>query len=137
MTLREAAEAYCTKPIDKGRFAYRQELRYDEARLEDTRELVAERIEDVEEMQGICSETIDLVKEMEELVDDQEALNQRLLPNVGDRSLFVEFDMGAIEALRESENDRARRRQVYVSAGIMTVNEVRREMNLPPLEGRG
>ena len=60
----------------------------------------------------------------------QEALNQRLLPNIGDPSLHVEFDTSAVEALRESENDKARRRQIYVSAGIMTVEEVRQEMNL-------
>ena len=67
----------------------------------------------------------------------EEALNQRLLPTLGDPSLFVEFDTSAIEALRESENDKARRRQTYVSAGIMTVNEVRKEMNLPAVgEGR-
>ena len=64
-----------------------------------------------------------------------EALNQRLLPSIGEPSLFVEFDTSVVEALREGENDKARRRQMYVSAGIMTVNEVRREMNLPPLEG--
>ena len=61
----------------------------------------------------------------------QEALNQSLLPNIGEPTLLVEFDTGALEALRESENDKARRRQIYVSAGIMTVDEVRKEMNLP------
>ena len=61
----------------------------------------------------------------------EEVLNRRLLPNVGDPSLFVEFDTSVIEALRESENDKAKRRQMYVSAGIMTVDEVRQEMNLP------
>ena len=44
-----------------------------------------------------------------------EVLNQRLLPSLGDPSLFVQFDTSVIEALRESENDRARRRQLYVS----------------------
>ena len=71
-----------------------------------------------------------------QLMSYQEALNQRLLPLLGDPTLFVEFDIGAIEALRESENDKARRRQLYVSAGIMTVNEVRQEMNLPPVPER-
>ncbi len=63
----------------------------------------------------------------------QEALNQRLLSHIGDPALHVEFDTGAIEALRENENDKAKRRQIYVSAGIMTVNEARREMNMPPV----
>ena len=67
----------------------------------------------------------------------QEALNHWLVPALGDPSLYVEFDTSVIEALRESENDKAKRRQIYVNAGIMTVNEVRREMNLPPVGARG
>ena len=63
----------------------------------------------------------------------QEALQQMLLPNFGDPSLVIEFDLSAVEALRDSENDKATRRRGYVAAGIMTVNEVRREMNLPPV----
>ena len=63
----------------------------------------------------------------------QEALQRNLLPNFGDPSLFVEFDLSVVEALKESENDKASRRQTYVSSGIMTINEAREEMNLPPL----
>lgn len=63
----------------------------------------------------------------------EEALQQMLVPNFGDPSLFVQFDLSAVEALQESENDKARRRELYVNAGIMTVNEVRQEMSLPPL----
>ena len=64
----------------------------------------------------------------------EEALNQMLIPALGPAAsgLLVQFDTGAVEALQESENDKATRRQKYVAAGIMTVNEVRREMNLPP-----
>ena len=47
--------------------------------------------------------------------------------------LLVEFDLSGIEALRDSENDRARRRKTYVDAGIMTADEARQEMGLPPL----
>ena len=70
-----------------------------------------------------------------QLIFYQEALEQMLLPNLGyDTSgMFVEFDLSAIEALRENENDRAKRHQTYVSAGIKTVNEVRGELNLPPV----
>ena len=63
----------------------------------------------------------------------QEALQQWLLPNFGDPSLVAEFDLSEIDALRESENDRAERRRKYVGSGIMTVNEVREEMNLAPV----
>ena len=43
----------------------------------------------------------------------------------------MRFDVGAIEALRENENDRASRRTSYVQAGIMTVDEARAELGLP------
>ena len=71
-----------------------------------------------------------------QLIFYQEALQQALLPNLGlDVSgLFLEFDLSVVEALRESENDRAKRRQMYVTTGIITVNEVRQEMNLPAVE---
>ena len=64
----------------------------------------------------------------------QETIQQMLMPNFGDPSLSVEFDLSVVEALRESENDTAKRRQLYVNTGILTVNEVREEMNLPPVE---
>ena len=64
----------------------------------------------------------------------QEALQQMLVPNFGDPSLVVEFDLSIIEALRENENDKARRRQIHVESGIMTINEARQELNLPPVE---
>ena len=63
----------------------------------------------------------------------QEALNQQLLPHFGDDSLTVEFDLSGVEALKESEDSKAKRRSIYVRAGIMTVDEARREMNLPPV----
>ena len=66
----------------------------------------------------------------------QDTLNRRLVPSLGDPSLHMEFDLGAVEALRESENDKARRRQTYVNAGIMTVDEVRAEMGMAPLRER-
>ena len=65
----------------------------------------------------------------------QEALRQQLLPHFGDDSLTVEFDLSGVEALKESEENKAKRRSIYVKAGIMTVDEVRREMNLPPMNG--
>ena len=66
----------------------------------------------------------------------QETLQQMLLPNFPDSlgSLFVEFDLRVIEAMRENENDKAKRRQIYVTSGIMTIKEARRELNLPPVE---
>ena len=62
-----------------------------------------------------------------------EAVNQGLVSQFGDPSLRAEFDLSAVESLRENENDKAKRRQTYVGAGIMTVDEVRREMGLGPM----
>ena len=64
----------------------------------------------------------------------REALQHTLLPRLGDPSLAVEFYLSAVEALQENEGDKAKRRQMYVTTGIMTINEVRTEMNLPPVE---
>ena len=72
-----------------------------------------------------------------QLIFYQEALQQMLLPNFGDPSLTVEFDLSVIEALKENENEKATRRNLYVTTGILTINEVRREMNLPPIEDEG
>ncbi len=63
----------------------------------------------------------------------EDALRRQLLPHFGDESLAVEFDLSGVEALKESEENKAKRRSIYVKAGIMTVDEVRREMNLPPV----
>ena len=62
-----------------------------------------------------------------------EAVNQGLVSQLGDASLRAEFDLSAVESLRENENDKAKRRQTYVGAGIMTVDEVRGEMGLGPM----
>ena len=60
----------------------------------------------------------------------EEALRERLLPMFGEAGLVAEFDTSNIEALRESETERARRIRMYVSAGVMTVEEARGEVGL-------
>ena len=45
----------------------------------------------------------------------------------------VEFDLGDIEALKESENDRVEREVKLVTAGIITVDEARAGRNLEPI----
>lgn len=68
----------------------------------------------------------------------------RLLEDVVNRSvapLFdefpgqrrVQFDLDAIESLRDSENDRIDRQVRLVQAGVVTVNEIRAEHSLPPV----
>ena len=64
----------------------------------------------------------------------QEALHRSLLPHFGDDDLTVEFDLSGVEALKDSEENKAKRRRIYVQSGIMTIDEVRQEMNLPPIQ---
>ena len=60
-------------------------------------------------------------------------LNEMLVPQFGDESLFVEFDLSQIEAIQEDANAMALRQQNDVVKGIVTINEVRQERNLPPV----
>jgi hypothetical protein len=54
-----------------------------------------------------------------------------LLPRLGYPQLSVEFDLSAIEALQEDENNRVQRESALLDRGVLTINEVRRERNLP------
>ena len=62
-------------------------------------------------------------------------VNQGLLAKLGAAAdgLEAAFDLSTIEALSESESERTERHVRLVEAGILTVNEVRRERGLPPV----
>ena len=64
----------------------------------------------------------------------EDALQRYLLPHFDDAALTVKFDLSGVEALKESEENKANRRRLYVETGIMSVDEVRREMGLPARE---
>ncbi|MDA1035278.1 MAG: phage portal protein [Chloroflexi bacterium] len=68
-----------------------------------------------------------------ELLLIQDTLNDSLLPRLGVDSKQVQltFDLSVIEALGETETERTKRHVALVGAGIMTVDEVRRERGLP------
>ena len=61
----------------------------------------------------------------------EEQLNRMLLPKLGYPQLSVEFDLSTIEALQEDENNRVQRESALLDRGVLTINEVRRERNLP------
>ena len=61
----------------------------------------------------------------------EEQLNRMLLPKLGYPQLTVEFDLSTIEALQEDENNRVQRESALLDRGVLTINEVRRERNLP------
>ena len=61
----------------------------------------------------------------------EDQLNRSLLPKLGYPQLTVEFDLSVIEALQEDENSKVQRETALLDRGVLTINEVRRERNLP------
>ena len=61
----------------------------------------------------------------------EEHLNRMLLPRLGYPDLELEFDLTAIEAMQEDENSRVTRQVQLLDRGVLTINEVRRQRNLP------
>ena len=72
----------------------------------------------------------------------EEQLNRMLLPRLGYPDLELEFDLTAIEAMQEDENSRVSREMQLLDRGVITINELRRQRNLPEVSwgdepGRG
>ncbi len=61
----------------------------------------------------------------------EDQMNRALLPKLGYPDLTVEFDLSAVEALQEDENSRVQRETALLDRGVLTINEVRRDHNLP------
>ena len=61
----------------------------------------------------------------------EEHLNRMLLPKLGYPDLALEFDLTAIEAMQEDESSRVSRQMQLLDRGVLTINEVRRQHNLP------
>jgi len=79
LSLKEAADKYCKHHIDKELFAYRADMKINRDKLIPAREAVLRRIKDLEEFVGIGEETLAIVREMIDLVDDQPQLNQKMI----------------------------------------------------------
>jgi hypothetical protein len=63
----------------------------------------------------------------------EEQLTRALLPRLDYGDLVVEFDLSTVEALQEDEAHRVRRESQLLDRGVLTINEVRRSRNLPPV----
>ena len=61
----------------------------------------------------------------------EEQLSLMLLPRLGYPELTLEFDLSAIEALQEDENRRVQREVQLLDRGVLTINEVRRQRDMP------
>ena len=64
----------------------------------------------------------------------EEELTEMLVPLYQEEGLVVRFDTSAVPALQEDEDGKAARRNIYLGAGVMTVNEVRADMGLEATE---
>ncbi len=80
MTLRQAAKEFCDRPVcwDKCRYEKIAGCA-DIDKLKRARELVQKRIEQVQELKDITVQTIDVVKEMLGLIDNQAELNRKMV----------------------------------------------------------
>ena len=80
MTLAQATERYCKGPIDAECHGYRREIKeFNADRLAEARAKVVERKDAIEELANISAETLELVQEMLELIDDQPELNRKMI----------------------------------------------------------
>ena len=61
----------------------------------------------------------------------EEHLNSLLFPKLGYPDLSLEFDLSSIEAMQEDESARVARQVQLLDRGVLTINEVRRQQNLP------
>ena len=64
----------------------------------------------------------------------EEELTEMLVPLYQEEGLVVRFDTSDVPALQEDEDGKAARRNIYLGAGVMTVNEVRADMGLEATE---
>lgn len=79
MPLAEVARTFCTRDIPRHRFAYRDELVWDDrSRLEPAREQVRRRLVEVEDLAETCRQMLNVLHELTKLLDRPEVFNRRL-----------------------------------------------------------
>ena len=71
-----------------------------------------------------------LIPEMQ-LIESE--INETLIPLLGGKGLSVRFDLSEVSSLRDDANSKARRHQLLVQSGILTINEVREQEGLAPV----
>ena len=61
----------------------------------------------------------------------EEQLSQKLLAQLGYPGITLRFETSNIEALRQDEDSLVNRQSMLLDRGVLTINEVRRQHNLP------
>jgi len=80
MTLGDVAAEHCRAAIDRDKFSYRQHITTCEPdKLCQARGQVEKRIEEVRQFCDVVQETLGLINEMLELLDDQPTLNKKMV----------------------------------------------------------
>ncbi|HVP10912.1 MAG TPA: 6-hydroxymethylpterin diphosphokinase MptE-like protein [Phycisphaerae bacterium] len=89
MTLADAARQYCRGPLDQSRFGYLRRPWYDASKLSPARDMLASRKEELAAFRAICTETRELLHELEGLLDEPERFN-RLIVRVDELRTLVQ-----------------------------------------------
>jgi len=80
LTLREAADQFCPRPIDPHRFEYRSTTRWrDDSKRPAARAELRQRLEELDESIRVCDELLSLLKELAGLTNDPDRFNRRLV----------------------------------------------------------
>lgn len=80
MALREAVDRFCTAAIDPERFAYRKSVLWrDPLKLAPAAAELRQRIDELDEVVRVCDELLTLLRELDELADDPDRFNRRLV----------------------------------------------------------
>ena len=80
MTLKEAADTYCTREVDKNKFEYRKDLSHHDPEAKKTAlEQLKKRKEEIKELSDISDQTVDLVNMMLNDIENQDYVNKLMI----------------------------------------------------------
>ncbi len=78
MTLCEAAEQYCRRPVPAECFDYLKTTWYDTAKLDPARKMLVDRLDELGAFRKLCQETKEVLAELETLLDSPTQFNRRI-----------------------------------------------------------
>jgi hypothetical protein len=80
MSLKQVTDDYCREPIPTQRFAYLDELNWDDpSKLEAAERELEKRLEDADHVADICEKMLVILRDMETLVDRPDQFNRRIV----------------------------------------------------------
>lgn len=79
MSLADATERFCAKPIDRSRFADLTSPRRSYDQIDAVRAELDQRIDDIDELHDLCEELLGILKSLKKLTHDPNLFNRRLI----------------------------------------------------------